>query len=40
MTASASELHRWDDNGNLIPFTLNVLNIKSLQTDEGSPETR
>ena len=40
MTASASQLHSWDDEGNLIPFTLNVLNINSLQIDQDSPETR
>ena len=33
MTASASQLHGWDDNGNPIPFTLNVLSINSLQID-------
>ena len=31
MTASASQLHSWDEKGNPIPFTLNVLNINSLQ---------
>jgi hypothetical protein len=40
MTASASQLHSWDDKGNPIPFTLNVLNINSLQIDQDSPETR
>ena len=30
MTASSSVLHSWDDKGNPIPFTLNVLNINSL----------
>jgi hypothetical protein len=34
MTASSSALHSWDDNGNPIPFTLNVLNINSLQIPE------
>ena len=40
MTASSSVLHGWDDKGNPIPFTLNVLNINSLQLDQDSPETR
>jgi hypothetical protein len=26
MTANASQLYSWDDKGNLVPFTLNVLN--------------
>jgi hypothetical protein len=30
MTASSSVLHSWDDKGNLVPFTLNVLNINCL----------
>jgi hypothetical protein len=30
VTASSSVLHSWDDKGNQIPFTLNVLNINSL----------
>jgi hypothetical protein len=30
MTASASQLHSWDDKGNPVPFTLNILNINSL----------
>ena len=30
MTASSSVLHSWDDKGNPIPFTLNVLNINCL----------
>ena len=33
MTASSSVLHSWDEKGNPIPFTLNVLNINSLQID-------
>jgi hypothetical protein len=40
MTASSSVLHSWDDKGNRIPFTLNVLNINSIQIDEDNPETR
>ena len=39
MTASSSVLHGWDDKGNPIPFTLNVLN-NSLQIDQDSSETR
>ena len=27
VTASASLLHSWDDKGNSVPFTLNVLNL-------------
>jgi hypothetical protein len=34
MTASSSELHSWDEKGNPIPFTLNMLNINSLQIDD------
>jgi hypothetical protein len=40
VTASSSVLHSWDDKGNQIPFTLNVLNINSLSIDQDSPETR
>ena len=32
MTTSSSVLHGWDDKGNPIPFTLNVLNINSLDS--------
>jgi len=39
MTASSSVLHGWDDKGNPIPFTLNVLNINSL-ADRFRTETR
>ena len=35
MTASSSVLHSWDDKGNQIPFTLNVLNINSLSIDNA-----
>jgi hypothetical protein len=35
MTASSSVLHSWDNKGNQIPFTLNVLNINSLSVDTG-----
>ena len=34
VTASSSLLHGWDDKGNPIPFTLNVLNINSLNIDQ------
>jgi hypothetical protein len=34
MTASSSVLHSWDEKGKPIPFTLNMLNINSLQIDE------
>jgi hypothetical protein len=37
MTASSSVLHRWDDKGNPIPFTLNTLTINSIQIDEDRP---
>ena len=40
VTASSSVLHGWDDEGNPIPFTLNVLNINSLQIDQDRTETR
>jgi hypothetical protein len=35
VTASSSVLHGWDDKGNPIPFTLNVLSINSLELDTG-----
>jgi hypothetical protein len=34
ITASSSVLHSWDEKGNPIPFTLNMLNINSLQIDD------
>jgi hypothetical protein len=41
MTASSSVLHGWDDKGNPIPFTLNTLNINSLnittEDDKDNP---
>jgi hypothetical protein len=40
MTASSSVLHSWDDKGNPIPFTLNVLSIDSIQLDGGISEHR
>jgi hypothetical protein len=43
MAASASQLHSWDDKGNPVPFTLNCLNINSLDVQidkgEGSAES-
>jgi hypothetical protein len=40
LTASSSVLHSWDDKGNPIPFTLNVLNLGSLgvQVKQDSDE--
>jgi hypothetical protein len=35
MTANSSVLHSWDEKGNQIPFTLNVLNINSLDSQLG-----
>jgi hypothetical protein len=35
MTASSSVLHSWDDKGNPIPFSLNVLSINSLKLPDG-----
>jgi hypothetical protein len=40
MTASSSVLHSWDEKGNPIPFSLNILNINSLEIDQDSPEMR
>jgi hypothetical protein len=41
VTRSASVLHGWDDKGNRIPFSLNVLNIGScgikVGDDDGNP---
>jgi hypothetical protein len=40
MTASSSLLHSWDDKGNRIPFSLNVLSIDSLDVqirDKDNP---
>jgi hypothetical protein len=34
MTASSSVLHGWDDKGNQVPFSLNVLKIDSLTIDQ------
>ena len=33
VTASSSVLHSWDEKGNPIPFTLNMLNIDSLSLE-------
>lgn len=38
LTASASVLHSWDDKGNPIPFTLNVLNLGSLGVQVRQPD--
>jgi hypothetical protein len=38
MTASASQLHSWDDKGNRVPFTLNMLNLNSLGIEVRSKE--
>jgi hypothetical protein len=41
VTTSASVLHGWDDKGNPVPFSLNVLNIGScgieVRDDNGNP---
>ena len=39
MTASSSVLHGWDDKGNPIPFSLNVLNLGDLgiKIDKSEP---
>jgi hypothetical protein len=44
VTASSSVLHGWDDKGNAVPFTLNVLNLGSFamqvrKDDEGDNAT-
>jgi len=33
MTASASQLHSWDDKGNPVPFTLNTLSLNTLNIE-------
>jgi hypothetical protein len=40
LTASSSILHSWDDKGNPIPFTLNVLNVggTGVRIGEGRAE--
>ena len=40
MTASASLLHSWDDKGNRVPFTLNVLNLRLLEDTDDSARSR
>jgi len=40
MTASASQLHRWDDNGNRVPFSLNVLNMNMLVEVQGDNQNQ
>jgi hypothetical protein len=39
VTASSSVLHSWDDKGNPIPFSLNVLNLGSLGLTIGDGDT-
>jgi hypothetical protein len=39
VTASSSVLHGWDDKGNPIPFTLNVLNLGSLGVEIRDKDT-
>jgi len=38
MTSSASQLHGWDDKGNRVPFTLNMLNINALEVSVGESD--
>ena len=40
ITQSAAELHDWNEKHPDQHFTLNMLNINSLQTDQDRPETR
>ena len=35
VTASASQLHSWEDKGNPVPFTLNMLNLSALDVRIG-----
>ena len=37
LTASASQLHSWDANGNPVPFTLNVLNLNMFEEPDRNP---
>jgi hypothetical protein len=39
VTASSSLLHSWDEKGNPIPFTLNVLNIGGTGMRIGKPDS-
>jgi hypothetical protein len=38
VTASSSLLHSWDDRGNAVPFTLNVLNLGQLGVKVGDED--
>ena len=38
MTASARQLHSWDDNGNPVPFSLNVLSLSLFGERSGESE--
>jgi hypothetical protein len=40
VTASASQLHSWDDEGNPVPFTLNMLNLSALDVRIGENEEK
>ena len=40
VTASSSVLHGWDDKGNPIPFSLNVLNLGSLGVQVRRPDSK
>jgi hypothetical protein len=39
LTASSSVLHGWDDKGNAVPFTLNVLNLRSCHVEVRRPDS-
>jgi hypothetical protein len=39
VTASSSQVHGWDDKGNPIPFTLNTLNINSMNVEIRKPDS-
>ena len=40
VTASACQLHSWDDKGNPVPFTLNRLNLSALDVRIGENEEK
>lgn len=40
MTASASQLHSWDEKGNPIPFTLNMLNLDMFSVEVREPNSK
>ena len=40
VTATASQLHSWDDEGNPVPFTLNMLNLSALDVRIGENEEK